>query len=286
MRRIPSTLTHLLALTLLLTTIAAKPKPKNAILLSSVQSLTLTSSRQTTHRRVSPIPQLKCVSSPRLCRLYTIPTLRCTNQGSSYSSEDIEWACTAELPSTLKLGSTEVICEGYDSPDDPYVLKGSCGVEYRLVLTDEGERVYPDLAGKGGGGGGFMRTEEGEVDWAGVVFGVVFLGVLVWMVVGACTAGERNRGVPRGGGGRRPGGGGGGPGGWGGGPGGWDDPPPPYPGTKPSGAGEGWRPGFWTGLAGGAAAGYMAGNRGRDDQRYNQGGSGHGYLPPLLSCLP
>ncbi|KAK4455852.1 store-operated calcium entry-associated regulatory factor [Podospora aff. communis PSN243] len=278
MRRAPSSLAHilLLALALLTTPALAKPKPKTAILLSNVQSLTLSSTRPTTHRRVSPIPQLKCISSPRLCKLYTIPTMRCTNQGSSYSSEDIEWACTAELPSTLKLGSTEVICEGYDSPDDPYVLKGSCGVEYRLVLTEEGERVYPELAGHGGGGGGgFMRTEEGNVDWAGVVFGVVFLGVLVWIVVGACTAGERNRAAPRAGGGRRPGGGGGGPGGWGGGGGGgWDDPPPPYPGTKPSGAGEGWRPGFWTGLAGGAAAGYMAGNRGpRDDRRYNQGGS-------------
>ena len=32
----------------------------------------------------------------------------------------------------------EVICEGYDYPDDPYILKGSCGLEYTLELTKEG----------------------------------------------------------------------------------------------------------------------------------------------------
>lgn len=55
-----------------------------------------------------------------------------------------------------------MICEGYDSPDDNYILKGtpqirawgnsgtvadlcgtgSCGVEYRLALTDYGYEKY------------------------------------------------------------------------------------------------------------------------------------------------
>ncbi|KAK0646287.1 hypothetical protein B0T16DRAFT_458222 [Cercophora newfieldiana] len=275
-RSTPSMLLSLLTLLLAFPNLAVSA-PKNAILLSDVQSLTLHANRPTSHRRVPSIPQLKCISPRRICALYEIPTLRCTNQGHSYSEQDIEWACTASLPSTLKLGSTEVICEGYSSPDDPYVLRGSCGVEYRLALTEEGERVYPELAGDKGTG--WMKNEAGETDWAGIIFGVVFLGVLVWIVAGACTAAGRNRGAAGPRGGRRPGGGGGGPGGWGGGGwggggGGWDDPPPPYPGTKPSGAGEGWRPGFWSGLAGGAAAGYMAGNRGRDNRRYDQGGGG------------
>ncbi|KAK5652490.1 hypothetical protein OQA88_10392 [Cercophora sp. LCS_1] len=235
---------------------------KNAILLSQVQSLTLRADRQTTHRRVPSIPQLKCVSHPSICALHKIDTMRCVNQGSSYSSEDVEWACTASLPSTLKLGSTEVICEGYASADDPYVLKGSCGVEYRMVLTEEGERVFPEVA----------RSAEGS-DWAGYLFGLVFVAVVVWIIYGACTAAGEGGGNGRPAARRRPGGGWGG--GWGGGPGGgggggWNDPPPPYPGTKPSG-GEEWRPGFWTGLASGAAAGYMAGNRGgRRDERYER----------------
>ncbi|ELR16590.1 uncharacterized protein ACA1_087850, partial [Acanthamoeba castellanii str. Neff] len=31
-----------------------------------------------------------------------------------------------------KMGRIEVVCEGYDYPDDPYILKGSCGLEYRV----------------------------------------------------------------------------------------------------------------------------------------------------------
>jgi hypothetical protein len=31
-----------------------------------------------------------------------------------------------------------VLCEGYDYPDDPYILAGSCGLEYTLELTKLG----------------------------------------------------------------------------------------------------------------------------------------------------
>jgi hypothetical protein len=238
----------------------------------------------TTSRRVPAIPQLRCTSPKEICRLAgPIQTMRCTNQGSSYTSQDIEWACAATLPSTVRLDRTEVICEGYDHADDAYVLKGSCGVEYTLRLTEEGERKYPELS-RGGGGGDDAKVAAG---WAEVLFGLVFVGVLGWIVYGACVAARDNSGVGGGQNRRRRGGGGGGGwgGGWGpgggggGGGGGWDDPPPPYPGSgpKPSSSTsteQGWRPGFWSGLAGGAAAGYMAGNREQrgNDRNYGTGG--------------
>jgi hypothetical protein len=50
--------------------------------------------------------------------------MRCTNMGSDYGDEDISWSCTADVPHYFKLGSTDVLCEGYSSPEDPYVLKG------------------------------------------------------------------------------------------------------------------------------------------------------------------
>lgn len=28
------------------------------------------------------------------------------------------------------MGKINVICEGYDYPDDPYILRGSCGVSW------------------------------------------------------------------------------------------------------------------------------------------------------------
>jgi hypothetical protein len=43
------------------------------------------------------------------------------------------WQCTAELENGVRLGTTDVVCEGYRDRDDPYVLRGSCGLEYTLV---------------------------------------------------------------------------------------------------------------------------------------------------------
>ncbi|KAI0873051.1 hypothetical protein GGS24DRAFT_407756 [Hypoxylon argillaceum] len=271
------------ALLALLITPALASKPKDAILLSQVQTLTLRADRQTSHRRVPAIPQLRCVSSPRVCALHEIDVLRCANQGASYGAEDVEWSCAASLPPELKLGATDVLCEGYASVDDPYVLRGSCGVEYRLVLTELGERRFPDVAAAGSGGwfsgwgGGDSRPlrspdpdEARGTDLGGWLFGVLFVGVLLWIVYSAWTqANTPGGGIAR----RRPrdgwfGGGGGGfdPGFGPGGDGG--DPPPPYS-KYYSSSGQnqgGWRPGFWSGMAGGAAAAYLAGNRGNRQQ--------------------
>lgn len=247
-------LTSLLLLTLLALLPCATPL-QDSIPVSKIRTLTLRSPSQTTSRRLPPIPQLKCISPAPLCALSPIDVMRCTNQGSSYDPSDVEWSCKAELPPELRLGSTEVLCEGYSGPEDPYVLKGSCGVEYRVVLTAEGERRYPEL----------LNQREGSSSFS-LAFGVLFVGILAWILYSAFTAAPRRPRPARGGGG----GGfwpGDGPGGWG--PGGWgpgwgdgDDPPPPYPGYK---AGDNaWRPGFWTGLVGGAGAGYLAGRRGQD----------------------
>lgn len=275
-------------------------KPSDAVLLSQVQTLTLRGhDALTTSRRVSAVPQTKCISHRSLCALAEpkLDVMRCENMGSSYDDADVEWSCSASLPEELRLGSTDVICEGYENSDDPFVSKGSCGVEYRVVLTDKGEQRYPDLSKLGrrearGGEGG---------SWGPFMF---FLGVVAIMFILSYlnrTGANQNRQRP-GGAGRGNGGGGGGNG-WGGGGGGGfdpgfggfqdeDDPPPPYPGRKTQGgssrqtrsqtAQEGWRPGFWSGLATGGAAGYGAGrwgarnNERRDDRGGPSSGSGAG----------
>ncbi|RFU26432.1 hypothetical protein B7463_g9913, partial [Scytalidium lignicola] len=230
---------------------SAKSKPKNAVLLSNVKSLTLRANSKTSHRRVSAIPQLKCVGGNGRS-LYEIDVMRCTNQGSDYDDENIQWSCTANLPAEFKLGSTDVICEGYDGPTDPYVLKGSCGVEYRLLLTDKGEEKY-------GKGGRKLFGDDGEVTWSSILFLIAFFAIAGWIIYSMCYA-IRDPAAAR-----RPPRVGGWGGGWGGGGGGPDggDPPPPYPGKRYSGGQEGWKPGFWTGALSGATAGYMAGNQRR-----------------------
>jgi hypothetical protein len=221
--------------------------------------------------------------------LYDIDIVRCKNSGSDYDSENIQWTCTASLPEEFKLGSTDVICEGYDSPDDPYILKGSCGVEYRLILTDKGEEKYGKKKhwfgddDEGRDSGDYEKTMGDRV--VASLFWLVFIGVALWIVFNAVQgwADRRNfAGGPAAG--NRPGwGGGGGGGGWGGGDDN-DDPPPPYnphpdPNYKRSYGGtgnEGWRPGFWSGALGGAAAGYAARNWGNNRNQNNQTGTGWG----------
>ncbi|RMZ81549.1 hypothetical protein DV737_g2529, partial [Chaetothyriales sp. CBS 132003] len=187
--------------------------PRNAILLSKVKSLTVRAGQQTASHRVSPVPQLQCVGPAGVCNLYTIDVMRCINEGSGYGTEDVEWSCKAFLPEEFKLGSTDVSCEGYASSDDPYVLKGSCGVEYRLLLTDKGEERYgrpDDTVGK-------LSSGKSE-DIANFLFWIVFLGVLIfcYCVYQAYRNEDRGLGVQGTGYG---GGGGGDP---------YDDPPPPY----------------------------------------------------------
>ncbi|KAI9847799.1 MAG: hypothetical protein M1837_001692 [Sclerophora amabilis] len=254
----------------------ASKKSSNSVLLSSVKTLTLRKDLKTSHRRVSAVPQLKCVGG-NARGLYDVDVMRCKNQGADYDDENIQWTCTASLPSEFKLGSTDVVCEGYDSSEDPYILKGSCGVNYRLVLTDLGEERY----GRGGGDSWDDFKSGRPAKWVPLLFWVCFFGVIGWMLYSAFVGRRGGRAGGNLGGGW--GGGGGGGGGWGGGA---DDPPPPYdwqPPRKPQSSSrtawpasrgqQAWRPGFWSGAAGGAAAGYLAGqNRGGSSSRQQSGG--------------
>ncbi|PWY82980.1 hypothetical protein BO70DRAFT_361908 [Aspergillus heteromorphus CBS 117.55] len=243
---------------------SAKPPGKDAILLSRVHALTLRDNRLTSSRRVPPIPQLKCTGpSKRICDMYPIETMRCTNEGYDYDEEDVQWTCTTSLPAEFKLGATDVVCEGYRNADDKWVLKGSCGVEYRLLLTDLGEKRF------GSSSDSFWPQNASRAGWSGV-FGAIgnliffgFMGacfvMILWPMLRDCFGLRGNRRGQNGGGG-----GWGGFGGGGGGGGPYPGPPPPYtrsPDPRFSGSDMGWRPGFWSGALGGAAAGYGLGRR-------------------------
>jgi hypothetical protein len=164
---------------LALATTPVDARRSDAILLSTVKSLTLRDGQDTTHRRVSALPQLKCIGG-NAKGLYNVDVMRCRNAGSEYGAEDISWTCKASLPPEFKLGSTDVICEGYDSADDPYVLKGSCAVEYRLILTPLGEEKYRDQLGSKWWSSSKKTkstTEHEGSDWiAATLFWLIFGG--------------------------------------------------------------------------------------------------------------
>jgi hypothetical protein len=170
--------TALLALATIPSSTHARKTPSDAVLLSNIKTLTLHGGRQTTSRRGPSVPQLECVGG-NAKGLHEVDVMRCTNAGSDYSLDDVQWTCTASLPEEFKLGSTEVVCEGYASSEDPYVLKGSCGVEYRLILTEVGERKFGEREDYGkkeyGNGRGQGKGGVGETLFT-VVFWVIFLG--------------------------------------------------------------------------------------------------------------
>eukprot|EP01086_Lenisia_limosa_P008863 TRINITY_DN3133_c0_g1_i2.p1 TRINITY_DN3133_c0_g1~~TRINITY_DN3133_c0_g1_i2.p1 ORF type:complete len:153 (+),score=2.99 TRINITY_DN3133_c0_g1_i2:88-546(+) len=108
------------------------------VLLTDVSTLTLRQGEMTTGRRSAPVPQLSCVGG---CNYVQLETVQCTNKGSD--GVDVQWKCDADMSSYYQFGRIEVVCEGYDYPDDPYVLGGSCGLEYTIRLTEEGKKETP-----------------------------------------------------------------------------------------------------------------------------------------------
>jgi len=224
--------------------------------LAKIKSLTFYKDEETTYRRTSPLPQLKCIGKP--CRLYQPDVVRCTNAGGG--GVDIDWRCEADLPEALRFGRVEVSCEGYSGAGDPFILKGSCALEYRLVQV-------PDALRPGNADSNHRAWKAPDMDIASTLFWMLWIGILIFIVYSflkSCldTDDDGRRRVHRGGN-NRPGGGGGG-GGWNN----WfpgandtpDAPPPPYTKNAPAAVGQGaggWRPGFWTGAAVGGLANHF-----------------------------
>jgi hypothetical protein len=197
-------------------------------------------------RRSAAVPQLTCVGGSAGCDFNVVPNVvRCSNAG--FDGQDVNWDCKASLDDTVRFGVTEVLCEGYDYPEDPYILKGSCGLEYKLETTGAGRADQSrQRQGNNGGynngqssgyssghsSGGYVsgsygqKTFRGENNWTGIL-------IIVGLVVAVGYFMNQNQGTPyrappggpqgggfSGGPGYGPGGGGGGGygGGYGGGP--------------------------------------------------------------------
>lgn len=120
---------------LLFTTLLIETKT-DKIKLKDIQTLTLYSDRWTTARRGSPIRQLDCVGGG-FCNRVDIPTAQCYNRGSD--GRTIQWECKADMPYNFKFGRVDVSCEGYDNPEDEYILAGSCGLQYTIEAQEGGK---------------------------------------------------------------------------------------------------------------------------------------------------
>merc|ERR1711962_1563107 len=101
--------------------------------LKDVDVLTLYQGKMTNGRRSSPIPQLQCRGGSAGCGAFVPEVVQCYNRGSD--GLEIQWECKTEMPMEYKFGKVQVSCKGYDYPDDPYILAGSCGLEYTIDRT-------------------------------------------------------------------------------------------------------------------------------------------------------
>lgn len=100
------------------------------VLLRNVQVLTFKEGRLTTTRRNLSVQQLLCTNCYTQEMKNAVTSMQCYNTG--FDGKDVNWKCESETSKKWLLSNVDVVCEGYDYPDDPYILVGSCSVEYQL----------------------------------------------------------------------------------------------------------------------------------------------------------
>jgi len=104
---------------------------REAVLLHEIKELDFVKGAYTVSRRLPAIPQLDCVGGSAQ-GVYEPGLVRCVNTGITAP----HWRCEATLDKDVQLGSVTVTCEGYTGLNDPYILRGSCGLQYNLEYTN------------------------------------------------------------------------------------------------------------------------------------------------------
>ncbi|KAM4708955.1 store-operated calcium entry-associated regulatory factor isoform 1-T2 [Discoglossus pictus] len=153
------------------------------VLLRDIQAITLHADRYTNARRTSPVPQLKCIGGSAGCNAVMPQVVQCHNRG--WDGIDVQWECQVDMDNAYRFGKVEVNCEGFEYPEDPYVLRGSCGLEYTLELTEQGRRKTQDGHSYSGFGSGFFGSGQSKgwnsntssSDASGIIVFIVILGL-------------------------------------------------------------------------------------------------------------
>jgi hypothetical protein len=76
--------------------------------------------------------QLNCISGNACSESSEVDSIQCTNMGTD-DGKNINWNCKSQLPTNLKIGVSNVACQGYRFIGDPtYIRSGSCKILYSL----------------------------------------------------------------------------------------------------------------------------------------------------------
>ena len=150
--------------------------------MSDLKVITLRDGYQTTGRR-GTVPQLECFSGPCHKRPSVV---QCYNKGTD--GDDIQWKCEfdGEEGVNFDQSSLDVICEGYDYPDDEYLTIGSCGLEYRLVPLPKHRPEHRPKRGPE-----YKPNHRPEYKPHGTttssvgyhIIGLIFICVIVWIFI-------------------------------------------------------------------------------------------------------
>jgi len=222
-------------------------RESEAVLLQSVKAITLESGKYTIGNK--PILQLQCIGGSAYGARNAYPdVVQCVNVGSD-SSGDPQWRCEADLDTSVRFGKTKVSCEGYSHPQDPYIWKGSCGLEYNLEYTQEGRNQHNNhYSDSYHSNYGYSSSSNSSG------FGSLILFIIIVVIIFGIIGQLRNTQPYQG--------------------------PNPYPqntyygNSYPGNSYPGnYRPGFWSGFGGGSLFGYFAGRNNRP----------YGYQPPPTS---
>ncbi len=185
---------------------------------------------------------LTLVLLPILCP-YSCGFPQCFNRGKA-GTNDVTWRCETKLPQQLSLGKTVVQCEGYDYPEDPYVLESSCGLVFEL----KGNPSHYQHNKRG-----YWREHHyEEPGMNGLKSFIIFIIVCIVAYNLFCKTGSTNA-APSGANTHRYGGGDLGGGGY---PDGV-----PYQAQNSWGSGTSWPSNFWTGMGLGGGLAYLFSRR-------------------------
>lgn len=158
---------------------------KDRIKLKDIQVITLQKGKLTTGRRSSPVPQLQCVGGSAGCKAFQPSSVQCYNRG--FDGVDVQWQCKTDMDNKYKFGLIEVTCEGYDYPDDAYILVGSCGLEYTIDLVGSTSTGSYQRSQKSSYRSDNTKHEYNS-DGISPIFVLVFIAVLIAIIYYTCLA--------------------------------------------------------------------------------------------------
>jgi hypothetical protein len=151
------------SLFILLVILVSKVYASDRINVAEIRTLTFRNGLMTTSRRGEPIAQLQCITGE--CGEPKIESMQCTNSGAD-SAGNVQWSCEAEVSKGRQFQQTEITCEGYDAPGDPFVLVGSCAMKYSVIK----------IAKKTS-----LDTRKIQGEW--VIVGFIFVFLLVFLCI-------------------------------------------------------------------------------------------------------